>query len=161
MSDEHKTHPTQFKEGNQIGKATQFSSTNQPKNRRKGKTISSFLKQIGEGTAIEFDIKLTDAQGREVHKKGKISAGTSGPAEGEPQEPVTINEVFAQLMYVDALKGDKKTRREILDRTEGRPASFLDITSQGNVITLGKDERRSMIEKLSAKLLSRGKPSNQ
>lgn len=137
---------TRFKPGNTKGQ--KFSSDNQPENRgRKPNSVSQYLKKIGESQRVEFHVKITDANGKEQTKKGVIDVGKTLDVDAN------VNELLANLMWVDAIKGDKKTRREILDRVEGRPASFIDITSKGESVTLTEDDRTNLKAFLAAKLL--------
>lgn len=147
MSNDNTKKDTRFKPGNTVGKATQFSSTNQPANPgRKGKAITQYLKEIGESDEVSFTITIKNKNGKTKTKSATITS----------KEGSTINEVIAHQMIQDAIvKRDPRARREILDRTEGRAASYIDITSNGEVIQLGAQERRNMIEKLKAKLLKK------
>lgn len=136
-------YPTRFKKGNTQGQ--RFTSENQPKNAgRKGKQITQHLKAIGNASQIEFDIKITDGNGRVTHKKGNLDA-----------DKKTMNEVLGSMMWIEAIKGNQKSQREILDRVEGRSQTHLDITSQGDVLTLTPEQRKSKLAALKEKMLGK------
>lgn len=93
----------------EAGKSTQFSSENQPENRgRKGKTVSEFLKEYGEGNKIEFEIKVY----KDGLKKPKVQKCTI-------ESETSINELMAVLIVKDAIQGDSKARATYIERTEG------------------------------------------
>lgn len=90
------------------GKKTQFSSENQPENKgRKGKSVSEFLKEFGEGNKVEFEIT--------VHKDGKKKT-----QKGCIQSQTTINELIAVTLINNVIKGDGKALSTYLERTEGK-----------------------------------------
>src|SRR5690606_9491549 len=94
----------QFTKGNKEG--NRFDKDNQPDNPgRKGKSTTEYLREMGNASAIEFEIKIHGAgAGRPKVKKGKVTT------------PGTMNQLLATLLWADALQGDGKARKEILDR---------------------------------------------
>ena len=106
------------------GKATQFTSENQPANRgRKGKAISQFLREIGDAKKLSYTIRMTTTDGagaeKDVYKdvkKVSINGNTSN-----------LNELLAMKLFTAALGGDYKAMRELIDRTEGRPKQTIDF----------------------------------
>ena len=98
------------------GMKTQFSSKNQPKNKgRKPNSVSKYLKELGEAKNIEFSITTTDQNGKEHTRKGKVESETD------------LNKLLAVLLFHDAINGDFKAKKEILDRTEGKPQQKIDL----------------------------------
>lgn len=101
---------------------TRFTSENQPKNRgRKGKSTTEYLKELGEANTIEFKLTITDHEGKEKIKQGKVESQSS------------LNELLANLLFADAVKGNHKARKEILDRTEGRSKQNIEAEINGNL----------------------------
>lgn len=95
-----------------------FTSTNQPANRgRKGKSVTEHLKDIGNSKKIQFQITITKNDGTVVEKKGDVKS------------KVEMNQLLATLLYSDALQGNDKARKEVLDRLEGKPQQFIDVKS--------------------------------
>lgn len=93
-----------------------FTSTNQPANRgRKGKSVTEYLKDIGDSKAIKFQITITKNDGTVVEKKGDVKS------------KVVMNQLLATLLYSDALQGNDKARKEVLDRLEGKPKQIIDL----------------------------------
>jgi hypothetical protein len=133
-----------FKPGESGNKKTQFSKENQPSNRGSNqKAITRFIKEIGDAKAITYNIKITDSNGDKKVKKGRVaSTGKNN------------YELLASLMWIDALQGDKRTRREILDRVEGKPQTFIDLTSAGDPVALTPEKRDERIEELMDMLKS-------
>ena len=94
-----------------------FSSTNQPANRgRKGKSVTEYLRDIGNSKSIKFTITMTKQDGSTVKQTGTVKS------------PVQMNQLLATLLYSDALKGNDKARKEVLDRMEGKPQQFIDLS---------------------------------
>ena len=111
-----------FEKGKSGNPETQFSSDNQPDNRgRKGKTTTEYLRELGEANAIEFKITVTDKDGKTKEKSGKVESQSS------------LNLLMANLLFADAVQGNHKARKEILDRTEGRPQQKVNITTPDNI----------------------------
>ncbi len=111
-----------FEKGNNIG--NRFDSENQPANRgRKGKTTTEYLRELGEAKAIEFEITVTKSNGDQQKKKGKVESKTD------------LNELLANLLFADAINGNHKARKEILDRTEGRPKQTIDLNDEREPIS--------------------------
>lgn len=107
-----------FEKGKSGNPETQFSSDNQPENRgRKGKTTTEYLRELGEANSIQFSITVTDKDGKSKTKSGKVESESN------------LNLLMANLLLADAIKGNHKARKEILDRTEGRPQQKLNITT--------------------------------
>lgn len=93
-----------------------FTSTNQPANRgRKGKSVTEYLKEIGSSKKISFSITITKQDGTKVTKKGDV------------RSPVEMNQLLATLLYSDALQGNDKARKEVLDRLEGKPQQHIEL----------------------------------
>lgn len=104
-----------FEKGKSGNPATQFSSENQPENKgRKGKTVSEFLKEYGEGNKIEFEIKVY----KDGLKKPKVQKGTI-------ESETSINELMAVTIIKNAIQGDNKAMTTYLERTEGRVTQNL------------------------------------
>lgn len=104
-----------FEKGKSGNPATQFTSENQPENRgRKGKTVSEFLKEYGEGNKIEFEIKVY----KDGLKKPKVQKGTI-------ESETSINELMAVTIIKNAIQGDNKAMTTYLERTEGRVTQNL------------------------------------
>jgi hypothetical protein len=107
-----------FEKGNKVGK--QFTSENQPENRgRKGKTVSEFLREYGEGSRIEFEIVSYDSNNKKKTVKGSIES-----------KEATINELIAVTIIKNALNGDNKAITTLLDRTEGKVPQNLNLGGQ-------------------------------
>lgn len=126
----------------EYGKATRFSSENQPENRgRKGKSTTEYLKELGTASAIEFEIKIhSGGRGRPKIKKGKVT--TAG----------TMNELLATLLWADALQGNDKARKEILDRVEGKSKQTVDLNAKVDHLgTMPTADRKKRIEELMDK----------
>jgi len=93
-----------------------FTSTNQPANRgRKGKSVTEHLKDIGNSKKIQFQITITKNDGTVVEKKGDVKS------------KVEMNQLLATLLYSDALQGNDKARKEVLDRLEGKPQQHIEL----------------------------------
>lgn len=102
------------------GKKTQFSSENQPENKgRKGKSVSEFLKEFGEGNKVEFEIT--------IHKDGKKKT-----QKGCVESQTTINEIIAVTLINNVIKGDSKAMTTYLERTEGKTPQDLNLGGQPN-----------------------------
>ncbi|WP_127846190.1 DUF5681 domain-containing protein [Psychroflexus aestuariivivens] len=120
-----------FKKGKSANPDKQFSSKNQPENAgRKGKTTTEYLQELGKAMSIEFDIKITNTEGKAKVRKGKVESHSS------------MNELLANLLFADAIQGNHKARKEILDRQEGRPQQRVDLTSKGKSISSMTDEEK-------------------
>ncbi len=104
----------------EAGKSTRFSSENQPENRgRKGKTVSEFLKEYGDGNRIEFEIKVyKGGSSKPTIQKGSIESETS------------INQLIATTIIKNAIQGDNKAMTTYLERTEGKVAQNLNLGGQ-------------------------------
>lgn len=112
-----------FEKGKSGNPNTQFTSDNQPDNRgRKGKSITQYLKDLGDDKSVKFSITITDKDGNKTTKKGAVRSRS------------TLNELLANLLWVDALKGNPRARSEVLDRLEGRPQQSVDVTVSAPVI---------------------------
>ena len=127
-----------FKKGKSGNPATQFSSTNQPKNRgKKGKSISEFLREFGEAKSVEYEIKVTKG-GETKTKKGKIESET------------TLNEVVATTLLSKAMTGDLRAINIVLDRIEGKPKQPLEVDIP-QLPEMTKEERIKRIKELAEK----------
>ncbi|WP_020603239.1 hypothetical protein [Spirosoma spitsbergense] len=100
--------PEEMKE---IGIDTRFSSYNQPSQPgRKSGPITQFLREYGDVSELKFTIE-------KVNKDGEFSVTTTQLSTGSSQ---TINQAIAARLLQQALNGDIKAIKEILNRTEGR-----------------------------------------
>lgn len=118
----------------ELGKATRFTSENQPANKGpKGKTITQYLKELGDGNVVEFELTITRLGNERKTIKQKVESAS------------TLNQLIASRLFADALNGNYTALREVLDRLEGRSKQSMDITSDGNelgaVITLPSNNR--------------------
>lgn len=99
-----------------------------PKGRPKGKTISSFLKELGNATQIKYTLEITDANGKKKTQKVNVKS---------PDSKTPINQIAASVLLTKALTGDLKAMDMLLDRTEGKAkqtvenTGSLDLTSKG------------------------------
>lgn len=106
-----------FKKGESGNPQKKFTPDNQPANRgRKGKSVTEYLRDIGDSKSIKFTITMTKQDGTTVKKTGAVKS------------PVQMNQLLATLLYSDALKGNDKARKEVLDRMEGKPQQFIDMS---------------------------------
>jgi len=71
--------------------------------------ISAILKELMEEKIVEFEVRLTNAEGKTTVKKGKLESKTA------------FNEVIAYSLVQKAMSGDLKAIEIMLDRTEGKP----------------------------------------
>jgi len=105
---------------NSLANLRSFTSEHRPTNPgRKPGSITSYLRQIGQSKEVSYEIIFTKENGVKQTKKGKV------------ESPNTINQLLATLMYNDAVAGDTKARKEILDRTEGKAQQNINL--EGNV----------------------------
>lgn len=125
-----------------IGEATRFSSENQPEKRgRKGKSTTEYLREIGQLKDVSYCIKLTDKNGKETIRKGKIESESS------------VNELMAVLLVVDAIKGNHKARKEYLDRTEGKSRQSVELNARVEKFGfMTPEERNQRMQELKEKL---------
>jgi|SRR5690554_1581832 len=126
----------------EVGKNTRFSSENQPANRgRKGRSTTEYLRELGNASQIEFEIKIHGQnRGRPKVKKGKVT--TQG----------TMNQLLATLLWADALQGDAKARKEILDRIEGKSKQTVDLNANiGSLGMMPAEDRKKRISELMNK----------
>lgn len=122
------------------GKKFQFSAENQPENRgRKGKSTTEYLKDIGNAREIKFSITITDESGKTKKKSGRVESES------------TINELLATLLVADAIKGNHKARKEILDRTEGKSRQTIDMNAKIKSV-YDPEERQRKLQELTEKL---------
>lgn len=107
-----------FKAGNSFG--NRFDSDNQPEGRgRKGKSVTDWLRDYGDAKEIEFEVTVTKSNDQKKKIKGKVESATS------------INQLIATTIVKKAVEGDNKAINTFLDRTEGKPQQYIDVTSQG------------------------------
>lgn len=131
-----------FKKGQSGNAATQFSSENQPTNSgRKGKSTTEYLREMGDASSIEFEIKIHGSTGRPKVKKGKVTSAT------------TMNQLLATLLWADALQGNDKARKEILDRIEGKSKQTVDLNANvtSDVGLMNDEQMENRIEELLKK----------
>lgn len=131
-----------FKKGKSGNTATQFSSENQPSNPgRKGKSTTEYLRELGDASAIEFEIKIHGSAGRPKVKKGKVTSAT------------TMNQLLATLLWADALQGNDKARKEILDRIEGKSKQTVDLNANvtSDIGLMDDKQMENRIEELLTK----------
>lgn len=102
-----------------IGKNTRFSSTNQPKNRgrKKGKTISEWLQELGIKKSITYKITLTNEDGKKKTQEGKVESET------------TLNELIAVKIITKAISGDHKYIKTWLERVEGKSNQKISLSA--------------------------------
>lgn len=106
-----------FQKGNDLG--VKFSKDNQPDNRgRKGKSTTEYLRDLGEAKSIHFSIEVTGKEGKKKLKTGTVESETD------------LNELLANLLWADAIQGNHKAMKEILDRVEGRPNQTIDMKTE-------------------------------
>lgn len=106
-----------FQKGNKLG--NRFSSGNQPKNNgRKGKTVSEWIQELGNAKKIEYSLKITDQDGNEKIKSGKVQSTT------------TLNQLIATNLVSKAVNGDYKAVEIVLDRAEGKVPQSLNLGGQ-------------------------------
>lgn len=107
-----------------IGKNTRFSSTNQPKNRgrKKGKTISEWLLELGNKKSINYKITLTNEDGKKKTQEGKVESET------------TLNELIAVKIITKAISGDHKYIETMLDRVEGKSNQKVSLSADEDSI---------------------------
>ncbi|RMZ60055.1 hypothetical protein D1632_10730 [Chryseobacterium nematophagum] len=106
----------------EAGRKTQFTSENQPENKgRKGKSVSEFLREYGEGNKIEFEIKVYKGNSQKpVIEKSSIESDSS------------VNNLIAMMIIKKAMKGDHKAITTLLERTEGKVPQNLNLGSQAD-----------------------------
>lgn len=128
-----------FEKGNTHGR--KFSTKDQPKNRRpKGKTLTEYLRELGEAVEIDFTAHITNKNGSKKILKSHITAD------------MPFNEVLANQMWADAINGNYKVMKEILDRVEGKPKQAIDMSIESNeppqfdLSLLTHQEKVSMLE---------------
>ena len=128
-----------FEKGNALGQ--KFSKENQPENRRpKGKTLTEYLRDLGEAIEINFTAQV-------VKKDGSTEV-----LESHIKSDLTLNEVLANQLWLDAINGNYKARKEILDRLEGKPRQAVDMNiehdkpPQFDLTHLTFDEKVTMLE---------------
>ncbi len=106
-----------FEKGNKVG--NRFTPENQPEVRgRKGKTTTEFLRDLGNAKKIEFSLEITKQDGKVQTKQGSVKSESD------------LNELLANLIWADAIQGNHKARKEILDRVEGRPRQTIDMKTE-------------------------------
>ena len=93
-------------------KATQFSSENQPKNRRKGESIKTLLK------------RLLDT---EINRLNPLTL---------EQEDMTANEAIAYSLINEAATGDVQAAKEIFDRVEGKSQTNIKMDADVTQTTI-------------------------
>lgn len=107
-----------------VGKNTRFSSTNQPKNRgrKKGKTISEWLQELGIKKSITYKITLTNEDGKKKTQEGKVESET------------TLNELIAVKIITKAISGDHKYIKTWLERVEGKSNQKISLSADEDSI---------------------------
>jgi len=85
------------------------------RNGKPRQAISALLKEYGDKKQISYDLLITNKDGKQVRKQGKISAG----------DKKTINQVIATILLEKALDGDMKAIEQILDRQEGKATQTI------------------------------------
>lgn len=132
-----------FEKGKSGNPETMFSSENQPENRgRKGKTTTEFLRELGDAKKIQFSLEITKQDGKKQRKKGSVESESD------------LNELLANLLWADAIQGNHKARKEILDRVEGRPKQTIDMKTENmneqqfDLTKLTLDEKIQMLDLL-------------
>lgn len=111
-----------FEKGKSGNPKMQFTSENQPKNRgRKGKSTTEYLRELGESKFIEFQVTITKNDGNPETTSIRVESQSE------------INQLLASRLIADAIKGDHKAIKEILDRTEGRAKQSIEAEIIGNI----------------------------
>ncbi|GAB3889939.1 hypothetical protein GCM10028803_00490 [Larkinella knui] len=82
--------------------------------------ITTFLKEFGNASDIEFTIIKTDVEGTVKKSSSKLSTG----------DRQTINQAIAARLLQLALNGDLKAIKEVLNRTEGRVPQPINLGGQ-------------------------------
>lgn len=70
------------------------------------KKISDYLTEIGESDTVSYSFLITKSDGSVIQKQQEIAGDTS------------LNELMAFLLWVEALSGDMRSRKELLDRID-------------------------------------------
>jgi len=126
----------------EVGRKTRFTPENQPENRgRKGKTTTEYLRELGEAKRIAFSLEIIKQDGKVQTKQGSV------------QSESDLNELLANLIWADAIQGNHKARKEILDRVEGRPKQTVDMKTEiinepVDLSRLSLDEKIKLLELL-------------
>lgn len=94
------------------------------------KTISQFLRDLGNASKVEYSVTVTDLKGETKIVEGKVDAG-----EG------SINHLVAAALIIKASQGDMAAISEVLNRQEGAVprAKLTEVPGEGErkIITLG------------------------
>lgn len=93
-------------------KATQFSSENQPKVRRKGESIKTLLKRLLDTEVNRFNPLTLE------------------------QEDMTANEAIAYSLINEAATGDVQAAKEIFDRIEGKSQTNIKMDADVTQTTI-------------------------
>lgn len=143
--------PEEMKE---VGLDTRFSSVRQPKHPgRKVGPITQFLREYGDVSDLIFTIE-------KINKDGEFSKSTTVLSTGSAQ---TINQAIAARLLQQALNGDIKAIKEILNRTEGRVPQPIDLGGQkdnpliiDDISRLSTDELRNRRATVRARIAEQG-----
>ena len=126
-----------FKKGESGNPDRMFSKENQPAKRgRKGKATTEYLRELGEADELFFQLEITKKNGQVDVRKGKIKSQSD------------LNQLLATLLWMDAIQGNHKARKEILDRVEGRPMQSH---------TVGGDPDHPIEQKISIEIVKNDK----
>ena len=126
-----------FKKGESGNPDRMFSKENQPAKRgRKGKSTTEYLRELGDADELIFHLEITKKNGQVDIRKGKIKSQSD------------LNQLLATLLWMDAIQGNHKARKEILDRVEGRPMQSHKV---------GGDPDNPIEQKISIEIVRSGK----
>lgn len=105
-----------WKKGKSGNPATQFTSENQPTCRgSKGKSITQYLKELGQSNKVEFELTITKKNGEKSIQKQSVESVS------------TLNNLLANRLYTEALNGNTKALKEVIDRLEGKAKQTVKI----------------------------------
>jgi hypothetical protein len=83
-----------------------------------GKSITKYLKELGDKKKICFHIEATDENGFvSVYKDDVVCKGVNS----------SINQAIAAQLLSKAAKGELRAIQELLDRTEGKPKQGIEL----------------------------------
>lgn len=90
-------------------------------NRKAGsteKSFSDYIKEMGSSNTISYTILTTKPDGTVDQKEGGIAGSTC------------FNELLAFLLWAEALQGDQRSRKELLDRIEEKKSTATSVEAR-------------------------------